>query len=87
VSAASKRYDEAVATLRRAINLQADFLPAHAFLAATCAELGKHEEARTEAAEVSRLGSNLSPEALRDRLPYKDAAALKRLVEAMSKAQ
>ncbi|NIM99504.1 MAG: tetratricopeptide repeat protein, partial [candidate division Zixibacteria bacterium] len=64
----TKRYDEAVATLKRAINLQPDFLPAHGYLAAIYAELGQEEEARAEAAESNRLSSDLSPEAMMERL-------------------
>ncbi len=83
----TKSYDEAIATLRKAINLQPDFLPGHGLLAATYAELGKYDEARAEAMEFSRLSSNLSPEAFMERLPYKDEAALKRLADALGKAQ
>ncbi len=82
----TKRYDEAVATLKRAINLQPDFLPAHGLLAATYAELGKYDEARAEAVEFSRLGSVFSPKAFIERLPYKDEAALKRLFDAFGRA-
>ncbi len=82
----TKRYDKAVATLKRAVNLQPDFLPAHGLLAATYAELGKYDEAQAETVEFSRLSSDLSPEAFMERLPYRDEAALKRLFDAFGKA-
>ena len=82
------RYEEAIETLKRVLDRNSDFMPAHAFLAASYSELGRQEEARAEAAEVERLrlGSQTSAEAVKQKLPYKDQAVLERLFDSLRKA-
>lgn len=50
-----RRYPEALAALREFVPQAPNFRPGRAWLAATYAQLGKHEEARAEAAEVLRI--------------------------------
>jgi len=52
------RYLEALPLLRESVSRSPDFLYAHAWLAACCAQLGQSEEARVEAAEVLRIAAN-----------------------------
>jgi tetratricopeptide (TPR) repeat protein len=80
------RYAEAIETLKRVLNLNPNFWPSHVYLAASYGELGREEEARAEAAEIERLSSQISFEAMRQRLPYKDQAVLDRLFEGLRKA-
>jgi len=80
------RYGEAIETLNRVLDRNPGFLPAHAYLAASYSELGRKEEARAEAAEVERLSPEISTEAWRQRLPYKDQAVLERLFDSLRKA-
>jgi adenylate cyclase len=80
------RYEEAIKTLKRILDRNPNFLPAHVFLAASYSELGRHEEARAEAAEVMKLSPQTSTEAWRQRIPYKDQAVLERLFDGLRKA-
>ena len=80
------RYEEAIETLKRVLDRNSDFMPAHALLAASYSEIGREEEARAEAAEIKRLSPQISLEALIQRLPYKDQAVLERLFDSMLKA-
>jgi adenylate cyclase len=82
----ARRYEEAIATLKRAITLNPNFLVAHLSLASVYGELDREEEARAEAAEVLRLSPKFSLEAWGQRLPYKDPAALERQLVAWRKA-
>jgi adenylate cyclase len=77
------RYDEAIEALKRIRDRNPDYLPAHAYLAASYSELGQDEEARIEAAEVKRLSPQVSIETWKQRLPYKDQAILERLVASL----
>jgi adenylate cyclase len=80
------RYEEAIETLKRVLDRNPYFLPPHAYLAASYSELGRHEEARAEAAEVMKLSPQTSMEAWRQRLPYRDQAVLERLFDSLRKA-
>jgi tetratricopeptide (TPR) repeat protein len=81
-----ERYDEAAVAYRRVISRSPDFLYAQLFLAAVYAQLGRMEEAKAEAAEVLRINPRLWTQRRAELLPYKDAAALARLVEGLRKA-
>ena len=61
--------EETIETLKRVLDRNSDFMPAHAFLAASYSEIGWEEEARAEVAEVERLSPQALSEALRQRLP------------------
>ncbi len=80
------RYEEAIETLKRVLDRNSDFWPAHVLLAASYSEIGREEEARAEAAEIERLSPWTSLEARRQRLPYKDQAVLERLFDSLRKA-
>jgi adenylate cyclase len=80
------RYGETIETLKRVLDRNSDFMPAHAYLAASYSEIGREEEARAEVAEIERLSPQASLEALRQRLPYKDQAVLERLLDSLRKA-
>jgi adenylate cyclase len=81
-----ERYDEAAAAYRRVISRNPDFFYAHLFLAAVYAQLGHMEEAKAEAAEALRKDPSFSVLRLAKRLPFKDPAALARLLDGMRKA-
>ena len=81
------RYEEAIETLKRVLDRNRYFLPAHFYLAASYSEIGREEEARAEVVEIERLKSPQdSLEARRQRLPYKDQAVLERLFDSLRKA-
>ncbi|MFQ5520208.1 MAG: tetratricopeptide repeat protein [Candidatus Methylomirabilia bacterium] len=81
------RYEEAIVTLKRILTRNPDWLPSHAYLAATYSELGHMEEARAEMAEVRRLSPEASLESLRQRLPYKEEAVLERFLSGIREAE
>ena len=81
-----ERYDEAIAAYRRTISRNPDFFYAHLHLAAAYAQLGRMEEAKSEAAQTLRIDPSFSVQRVAQRLPLKDAAALARLVDGMRKA-
>jgi adenylate cyclase len=80
------RYDETIATFKIVIQRQPDFLPAHAFLAASFIELGQEDEAYAEAEEVRRIIPNYSGTYYAKILPYKNQADTERLFAALRKA-
>ncbi|MBI3300672.1 MAG: adenylate/guanylate cyclase domain-containing protein, partial [Deltaproteobacteria bacterium] len=80
------QYEEAIAPLKKALTLTPNFGPAHFNLAACYAELDRLEEALAEVAELRRLDPNVSLEAARQNLPYKDPAVLERYLAALRKA-
>ncbi len=80
------RYEEAMATFKRVLARNPDFMPAHAYLAVIHSELGLEEGARAAGAEFLRLSPELSLDALRQRLPYKDPTVLERILNAARKA-
>jgi adenylate cyclase len=81
------RLEEAVETLNRARDRSPEYIPVIAYLAASYAELGRMEEARTQAAQFNRLSPRISIDAWRNRLPYKDKRVVDRLYSSWRKAE
>jgi adenylate cyclase len=81
-----ERYDEAVVAFQRTISRNPDFATLHLHLAAAYAQLGRMAEAKAEAAQTLRLDPSWSVQRVAQHLPYKDAAALARLIEGLRKA-
>ena len=79
------RYDEAIATYKKLLQRQPEYLPAHAGLAATYVLAGRQEEARAEAAEVMRIDPQFSLERYAKTWPLRQAL-LDQYVEALRKA-
>jgi adenylate cyclase len=80
------RYEEAIATMKRILARNPEFLPAQEYLAVIYSELGREEEARAAGAECLRLHPNLPLKVIAQRLPYKDPAVLERVLNAARKA-
>ena len=80
------RIEEAVETLNRARDRSPEYIPVIAYLAASYAELGRMEEARTQAAQFIRLSPRIPLDAWRHRLPYKDKKATDRFISSCRKA-
>ena len=79
-------HEEAIATMRKVIERNPNFLPAYGFLAASYVEINKLEQARTEASELTRLSPYISLEDWKQRLPYRNEEVLVRLFDALRKA-
>jgi adenylate cyclase len=82
----TEEYEEAIASFKRALNRNPNFRLVHTYLVASYGEVGREEEARAEAEEILRIDPNLSLEALRQRLPYRDQAVLERLIAGLRSA-
>ena len=80
------RIEEAVETLNRARDRSSEYIPVIAYLAASYAELGRMEKARTQATQFNRLSPRTSINAWRHRLPYKDKKVADRLISSCRKA-
>lgn len=79
-------YEQAIDALRRVLDRNPAFLPAHIYLALCLGQLGRVGEAQAEAAEFARVTPNMSWESWKQRLPYKDKAVLDGLFETLLKA-
>jgi adenylate cyclase len=81
-----RRYDEAVAALKRSIALNPEVLWPHVVLAACHGHLGENTYARAQLAEVHRIYPGFSTTLLLNFMPYKRSADLDALVEGLRKA-
>ena len=81
-----ERHQEAIAAFKRALNVNADFHPAHFYLAASYSLIGRMGEARAEMERLLAKGPEGCVRFAGQRLPYKDPTILSRLLEALSKA-
>jgi TolB-like protein/class 3 adenylate cyclase/thioredoxin-like negative regulator of GroEL len=79
------RYDEAIATYKKLLQREPDYLPAHIGLAAIYVRVGRQEEARAEAAEVMRIDPQFSLERYAKTLPLRQEL-IDQLVDALRKA-
>ena len=80
------QFDEAIVALRKALQMNPNFLPAHIFLAAYYSSLGRDAEATASAKEVLRINPKFTIESYAKTLPYKDKADIDREVDALRKA-
>lgn len=81
-----QRYDEAIAAYQRAVNRNPDFVAVRQQLAAAYAQLGRLEEARSEATQVRRLNPSFSIRRHAQKVPHKDQAVLARFVDGLRQA-
>jgi len=81
-----EQYEDAIATFKRALTRNPDFIPAHVYLAVLYSEVGEEEKARAESKEFMRLSPQGSFVTFSQRLPYKDPAVLERVLSAARKA-
>jgi len=80
------QYQEAITQLREALVHNGEFFPARFFLVATYVALGRIEDARAEAEQVQRHGSETSLDTWGRRLPYKDPDTLNNMIVALRMA-
>jgi adenylate cyclase len=78
--------DESIITWKKALQVNPNYLPAHAFLAACYSSLDRHAEASAAAKEVLRINPKFSIESYTKTLPYKNKADIERYVAALRKA-
>jgi adenylate cyclase len=80
------QYDEAILTFKKALDRNPNYLPAHAFHAASYSSLGRETEAAAAAKEVLRINPKFSLESYAKTLPYKNKADVERYIAALRKA-
>jgi len=80
------QYASAVTTFKKAVHVNSNYLPAHAFLAACYSSLDRQVEAAAEAKEVLRINPKFSIASYTKTLPYKNRADIERYVVALRKA-
>lgn len=80
------QYDEAIATWNKAVKLNPNYLPAHAFLAACYSSINRQAEATAEAEQVLKLNPKFTLESYAKTLPYKNKADIERYISALRKA-
>ena len=80
------QYDEAIATLKKSLHNNPNYLPAHAFLAACYSSLDRQPEAAAAADEVRRIDPKFNLESYAKTLLYKNKADIERYIAALRKA-
>jgi TolB-like protein/Flp pilus assembly protein TadD len=80
------QFDEAILTFKKALDRNPNYLPAHAFLAASYSSLGREAEANAAAEQVLRINPKFSLESYAKTLPYKNKADIERYVAALRNA-
>jgi adenylate cyclase len=79
-------YDESIATWKKALKVNPDFILAHLYLAECYSSMGRDEEASIAGKEVLRINPKFSVEAYAKTLPYKNKADVEREMGALRKA-
>jgi tetratricopeptide (TPR) repeat protein len=80
------RYEEAIATFKKALALNPNFLAPHITLAGIYNLVGREEEARAEADIVLRISPDFSVEGMRQRAVDRDQVRLESFLAALRKA-
>jgi adenylate cyclase len=79
------QYDEAIATFKKILNINPNYLPVRAFLAACYSSLDRQTEAAAEADEVRRINPKFNLESFAKTLPYKNKADIELYIAALRK--
>ncbi len=82
----TKRYREAISSLKRVLNRNPNFWPTYIYLAASFAELGEKDMARIETENLLRAKPDFSLKLARQQMPFKDQTVMDRLENALYKA-
>jgi adenylate cyclase len=80
------RYDEAIATCKKAVEINPKYAPPYFQLAAAYSSVGRMDEARAVASEILKIYPNFSVDQFAKTLPYKRKADIDLLVNGLRKA-
>ena len=81
-----EHYEQAIAALKEAIEINPNLYASHLIIAYAYHQTGQEEEARNHVAQALEINPQLSLEALRGRIPFKDQALPEALIDALRKA-
>ncbi len=81
-----EQHETAISAFKRALNLNPHFYPSHFYLAASYIELGQKDKAKVQISDLLRKWPEGSLEDARLRLPYKNQAISKRVLNAVYNA-
>ena len=82
----TERYDESIATYKKALKVSPKYIPGYIYIAACHSALGRDAEAAAAEKEVLRLNPKFNIESFAKRLPFKNEADVKRVLAALRKA-
>lgn len=80
------QYQDAISTFRKALRVNPNYLPAHAFLAASYSSLGLEKEATKSMDAVLSINPKFCLESYAKTLPYKNKSDIERYMDALRKA-
>lgn len=80
------QHDEAIPYFKKALDRNPNYLPAHAFLAASYSSLGRETEAVESAEQVLRINPKFAIKLYAKTLPYKNKTDIERYIAALRKA-
>jgi adenylate cyclase len=78
--------DESITTFKKALHVNPNYLPAHAFLAACYSSIDRQTDAAAEAKEVLKVNPKFSLESYAKTLPYSNKTDKERYLAALRKA-
>ena len=81
------RHEDAVTTLRDAIERNASLLSSHVFFTAALSHLGRNDEAAWAATQIRSLSPNFAAENVSGMFPIKDPAKLRALIDDLKHAR
>ena len=80
------QYDESIATWKKALNANPDYMFGHLYLAMCYASMGRDTDSSAEAREILRINPKFNIESYAKTLPYKDKEDVEREMAALRKA-
>jgi len=80
------RYNESIATFKKALNVSPNFLDGHVYLAACYISMGREEEASSAVKKVLKINPKFSIESWAKRLTFKNEADVDRVLSVLRKA-
>ncbi len=80
------RYDESVATFKKALNVSPNFLDGHVYLAACYISMGREDEAGAAVKKVLKIYPKFSIKSWAKRLAFKNEADVDRVLSVLRKA-
>jgi tetratricopeptide (TPR) repeat protein len=81
----TEQYGAAIVSLKRVVNRNPNFWPAHVYLIASYVYLKQDKKAQAARTELLRVNPNYSFYGVKEKLPYKDQTVIKGLYDILKK--